>query len=523
MAKAFHWADQAAENIIRKEDKEHYTCASGITPSGTVHIGNFREIITVELVVRALRKKGRKVRFVYSWDDYDVFRKVPKNMPKPELLKTYLRKPIMDVPDTTGKTKSYAEHNELEVERDLPKVGIHPEFIHQYTKYKNCDYAEEMKTALKNKKIIINILNQYRKEPLADSWLPISIFCEKCGRDDTKATNYNKEYAVTYECSCGFKDTFDLRKKGISKLPWRVDWPMRWFYEKVDFEPGGKDHSTKGGSFSTGKEMIKQIWNKEAPHYIMYDFISIKGTGGKISSSLGNVITVKECLEIYEPEIVRYLFAGTRPKTEFSISFDADVLKIYEDFDKTERIYFGETEIKNKDKLDKEKRIYELSCIKDTPKKMPFKPSFRHITTVLQSYDFNQEETLNFFKQEIKNLNKEKTKVRIQCAENWIKKYAPEEFKFEIQKKATTKLSEKEIKTIADLNKTLQKEWIAENLHKEFYEIAKRNNIETKDFFKLVYKILINKEKGPKLAAFILGIKDKAIKLFSETKALKTK
>ena len=46
-----HWADQQAAKIIKeKGDLDSYTCASGITPSGTVHIGNFREIITVDLV-----------------------------------------------------------------------------------------------------------------------------------------------------------------------------------------------------------------------------------------------------------------------------------------------------------------------------------------------------------------------------------------------------------------------------------------------------------------------------------------
>ena len=127
-----HWADIYADKIIReKGDKEVYTCASGITPSGTVHIGNFREIISVELVVRALRAKGRKVRFIYSWDDYDVFRKVPKNMPEPELLATYLRKPITLVPDTTGKAPNYARKNEMDVEEILPTVGVSPEYLYQ--------------------------------------------------------------------------------------------------------------------------------------------------------------------------------------------------------------------------------------------------------------------------------------------------------------------------------------------------------------------------------------------------------
>ena len=88
--KLVHWADQTAEKIIRERgDLDLYTCASGITPSGTVHIGNFREIISVDLVVRALRSRGKNVRFIYSWDDYDVFRKVPKNMPKSKELENY--------------------------------------------------------------------------------------------------------------------------------------------------------------------------------------------------------------------------------------------------------------------------------------------------------------------------------------------------------------------------------------------------------------------------------------------------
>ena len=46
-----HWADITADKIIRErkqflnDKKTKYVCASGITPSGTVHIGNFREIM----------------------------------------------------------------------------------------------------------------------------------------------------------------------------------------------------------------------------------------------------------------------------------------------------------------------------------------------------------------------------------------------------------------------------------------------------------------------------------------------
>ena len=130
-----HWADLAAERVIKeKGNKKKYVCAAGITPSGIVHIGNFREIITVDLVVRALRDKGKNVRFIYSWDDYDRFRKVPKNMPKQELLSKYIGIPIVDTPDVFGCHKSYAEHFEKELENSLPPVDIKPEFIYQHMK-----------------------------------------------------------------------------------------------------------------------------------------------------------------------------------------------------------------------------------------------------------------------------------------------------------------------------------------------------------------------------------------------------
>src|SRR5574344_2804579 len=180
-----HWADQTAEKIIRERgDLEEYTCASGITPSGTVHIGNFREIISVDLVVRALRDRGKKVRFIYSWDDYDVFRKVPKNMPQPEVLEKYLRFPITMVPDPFGRDENYARHHEVDIEKELPRVGIYPEFLYQASRYRSNRYTEGMKKAMQNRELIKQCLNEYRddehKMKPEDAYWPVSVFCSKC-------------------------------------------------------------------------------------------------------------------------------------------------------------------------------------------------------------------------------------------------------------------------------------------------------------------------------------------------------
>ncbi|MAG50838.1 lysine--tRNA ligase [archaeon] len=505
-----HWADIAAKKVTNRSKKKAYTCAAGITPSGTVHIGNFREIITTDIVVKALEKLGKKVKFIYSWDDYDRFRKVPKNVPKE--LEKYIGLPLSEVPDPFKCHKSYAEHFEKEVENSLKNLEMDIEFIRQNEMHKKCKYSKQIKEVLNKRNKIKNILNKYRKEPFKEYW-PLTVYCEKCKKDSTEILNYDKNYEIQYKCECGFSNKIDFRKKGIVKLKWRSDWCARWIYEKVDFEPGGKDHFAAGGSYETGKQIIKEVWNKEAPDYVIYEWISIKG-GKEFSSSTGEVTNIDSVLEIYEPEILRWIFAGTRPGAGFSISFDLDVLKLYEDFDYCERIYFNKEKINNKKEESKQKRIYELSNLK-IPKKLPEQPSFRHMTVLVQTYEGDIEKA-------IKGYKSPRVKKRAECAWNWIQKYAPEEMKFKVHKKIPEKikksLNEKQIQTLKELiNKLKKKSYTQQSLFEEFYKICKKVDIKNTDFFKGAYLALIGKEKGPKLAPFILVLgKNRIIEILKQ-------
>lgn len=515
-----HWADIYADKIIReKGDKELYTCASGITPSGTVHIGNFREIISVELVVRALRAKGKNVRFIYSWDDYDVFRKVPKNMPQPELLETYLRKPITLVPDTTGQAENYARKNELDVEKILPSVGVRPEYLYQAERYRSSMYAEGIKTALEHKEEIKAVLNEYRTQPLGDDWWPVSVFSSFTDRDTTTILSWDGEYGITYrDDSTGQEETIDLRTTPYAKLPWRIDWPMRWAREGVDFEPAGKDHHSEGGSFDTSKKVVR-FFGGEAPVSFQYDFISIKGRGGKISSSSGEVISLYDVLEVYTPEICRYLFVSTRPNTEFAISFDLDVLKIYEDYDNCERIYFGLLPVNEKRK-EKEKRIYELSQVDGVPSEPGYQIPFRHLCNLLQIHSGNIDAVLDSL-DGLTPGQRERLQVRCRCAWAWITNFAPEEFRFSLsdENSEPVSVSDDERKALRDLSSYIE-QYLDELGEKDFsayiYKACADNGIENADFFRLVYKVLIGKEKGPKLAGFLKACsRDKLVKILS--------
>jgi lysyl-tRNA synthetase, class I len=511
-----HWADKAADKIIKeKGDKKMYTIAAGITPSGTIHAGNFREIITIDLIERALKKKKKEVRFIYSWDDYDVFRKVPVNLPKQAELKKHLRKPISAVPDPFGCHSSYAEHFEKEVEETLPAVDIKPGFLYQHEKYKKCEYAGDIKKVLENTDVIKSILNDYRKDPLADSWLPISMYCDSCGLEMSNVI-YKGKYIVSGDCSCGQGGEVDFSKKGLIKVKWRADWPMRWNYEKVDFESGGKDHFAAGGSFDTGKKIIKAVWKRDAPTSSRYEWIRIKG-GKQFSSSKGEVITLKELLEIYEPEIVRYMFASTRAEAEFAISFDADVIKIYEDFDTCERIAFGIQETNTKE-MRKQRRIYDLSAIGSVDK-MPFQASFRHLTTILQIHGLDIDASIGFLEHELKSKHdRQRLEQRAVCAKNWLEKYAPEEYTFVVQEKVAKglKLTSKQKQALKEVGVKLnERGWTDVDLHNEFYVICSNLELSNKEFFEAAYQVLVAKSKGPRLASFILQIgKEKVSGLF---------
>jgi len=537
-----HWADETAARIIfEKGEKELYICASGITPSGSVHIGNFREIISVELVAQALRDMGKNVRFIYSWDDYDVFRKVPVNMPKQEELEKYLRFPITMVPDPWERDSNYARHNEADVENTLPKVGIIPEYIYQAECYRTSRYAQGIRRALERRTGLKEILDKYRdkEHKIQGEWWPVSVFCEKCSRDETEIESWDGGWGLSYRCrNCGNAEKLDIKTaKGI-KLSWRIDWPMRWEYEKVDFEPAGKDHHSHGGSFDTAKHVCKDVYDWDAPVTFRYDFIGTKGLPGKMSSSSGNVITLDHVLNVYTPEVTRYLFAGTRPNAEFTISFDLDVIKIYEDYDRTERIAWKMENAKDEAAYQKERRIYELSQVSidgKTPdiesRTRPHQIPFRHLCNLIQIADGDIDKAfadLTANDKEIKTEQIPPLKTRAQCAKYWVENCAPEDFRFKLKGESHTEThrtlgsrhgeEESGSRSLSDTEKNAVRilrddvifriEEFADDktCSSAIYAAAEKAGVDGKILFAAAYQALIGKEQGPRLANFLRSI-----------------
>jgi len=314
---------------------------------------------------------------------------------------------------------------------------------------------------------------------------------------------------------------------------------MRWAYERVDFEPAGKDHHSEGGSFDTASQIVREVYDWEAPVSFQYDFISIKGRGGKISSSSGEVISLEDVLAVYTPEVTRYLFAGTRPNTEFAISFDLDVIKIYEDYDRCERIAFGVEPAEEK-RREKERRIYELSQVGEVPTEMPYQVPFRHLCNLLQIAGGDIEKALDMV-DNLRPEDRDRMRVRARCAWTWITTFAPEDFRFSLRRpeEAPIPLSDASRRAVqafralleerlggrdapvegqtagaskeALLHKNIPKvptETILDEktLAEEIYRICSETGVDPKQFFVDMYRILIGKDRGPRLAGFILTI-----------------
>jgi lysyl-tRNA synthetase class 1 len=152
-----HWADVAASELA---DKGPHTLATGITPSGPVHIGNMREVMTAEAVYRALLDRGVEARLIYIADTYDRLRRLYPFLPKS--FEEHIGKPLSEIPCPDGCCKSYADHFLLPFLGSLEELGIKPEIYRADALYKEGKYNDAIKTALLKRDEIARILKEFQ-------------------------------------------------------------------------------------------------------------------------------------------------------------------------------------------------------------------------------------------------------------------------------------------------------------------------------------------------------------------------
>jgi lysyl-tRNA synthetase class 1 len=515
-----HWAYQIAEDLIRKHPtKEVFTCASGISPSGSVHVGNFREVVTTFFVVKALESRGKKTRFIFSWDDFDRLRKVPQNVPS--FYESYVGLPYSDVPNPFGEG-SYASHFEGMFEGSLHAFGIQPEYIYQSNEYRSGRYSPFIIIAIEKRKEIYDILMRFKSSsPLEgerEAFYPITLYCDACGKDTTTITGYNEEQInVEYDCACGKQGTQTLSDGSHIKLNWKVDWAMRWMVEDVVFEPGGRDHSSATGSYNVSKVIAKEIFDYEAPEYAAYEFIGLKGTNQKMSSSSGNVLTPSDLLLVYTPELILFMFAKYKPNAAFNVAFDEDVLRNYSEFERYQSAYTRRALI-DENIL----QSLELAGVD----RITRSPNFNQVAGIFPLIGFNTDALQISLHDIDEEYTKEEIKLISDRVTHWIKHWNSHRSKKINQEKnkayynSLTNEQKEKVKQLSELIKcepTLKGDHFMSKVYGICHQDDKKRIRESqKDLFKNVYQLVSNEDSGPRLPLLISAVgREKMIELLT--------
>ncbi len=496
-----------------------------------MHLGNLREAITVHLVSEELKLRGWHTEHIHSWDDYDRLRKAPVGLP--ESFAEHIGKPLCDVPDPYGSDPSYAYRFRRDFEQALLALGIQPRCIVQSKAYRSGRYTAEIVRAIEQRFTVFDLLAEHqtldRFEKDADTrreeYYPIRVYCETCGKDDTRVRGYDPETtAVQYGClNCQTASEFRLSEKVACKLVWKADWPMRWSYEKVDFEPAGEDHAAPGSSFMVGSRIIQEVFKDTAPYFISYAFVGMAGRT-KMSSSTGATATPGAALDILEPPILRWLYARKNPMVKFNIDFGLEVLRLYDEWDAMEaKVLAGNT-----DHI--EQKIFDC-CVKTSlgvVHKSQIPVSFRLLSSAADITLGNVDQIVRIAADQASvsaDLEQFQAAIepRLSCAIHWATQYLPEDERTHIRESFSTEayaeLDDASKKGMDILLSELDENWFLEGLTSVIYNIPKmllNLPLDTRptpalkqaqrQLFKAIYALICGSETGPRIPALFLSL-----------------
>ncbi len=499
-----HWADVVAEKLL-ESGKEH-VISSGITPSGPIHLGSMREILTADAIVRAVKDKGGNAKLIYIADNADPLRKVYPFLDEGKF-EEYVGRPLAEIPAPDG-NGSYDQYFLKPFFKSLENVGVIPEVVDNYQFYKNGKYNECTKTIIENREDTRDILEKISGRQLPKNWFPWTFKDENGKLCNGKFIKY--EWPNVYFENGEGKEIINNLEKGEGKLPWRLDWPSKWKILGVTFEAFGKDHATKGGSFDTGKRIVKNILESKVPHHIVYEWINLKGKGA-MHSSTGLAISADEMLQMAPPEVIRWLIMQPQPNRHVDFDPGLGLLNSVDRYDRIENDYYENNLDENSS------RAFELSQIKDIPTKKEQTIPYRHLVTLSQSKEsVNEIEKTLMRTGDISELNKTekyKLKSRLKCIKGWIKNHAPESVKFEIQMKPPSiDFSKNDLNRIKELRQQMESiTWNPEKIHDSFYELQEKYKTPAKEYFRIMYLTILGKERGPRLGFFLATIEQKFV------------
>ena len=549
------WVSAFADETIAEADRRSITgpivCASGLSPSGPIHLGNLREVMTPHLVADEIRRRGCDCVHIVSWDDYDRLRKVPAGI-DPSWA-THIGKPLTSVPAPDGSQyTNWAEHFKAPMINALAELGIDFRGISQTEMYTSGAYRAQIRQAMASRDRIDSVLERYRtkgsrrsaegEQPQSGNldtaersgaaseddgkgsagYFPYKPYCSVCDRDLTTVTAYDDGTTdLSYVCVCGHRETVALDKHDRGKLVWKVDWPMRWAYEGVIFEPSGVDHSSPGSSFVVGSQLVKEIFTSEPPIGPMYAFVGITGMA-KMSSSRGEVPTPTDALEIIEVPILRWLYARRKPNQSFKVAFDQEIHRLYDEWDALEHKIADGTATASEIATHARATGTATITLPVTPRPLPF----RMLASVVDITTGDDNQVLRVLRDIDPNsplISLSETRPRLDLATHWAQTQMPEEQRTHVRdepdRELIASLGQNELASLRLLLEGLDSHWSLDGLTKLVYGVPKvlagldpdvtptpELKLAQRRFFALLYGLLVGRDTGPRLPTLLLAV-----------------
>ncbi len=515
-----HWADVEAQKLLdNRGTTTKQVFATAITPSGPIHVGNMREVLTTEAIYRGALDLDADAELIYIADDYDPLRKVyPFLVDNPAGIDyaEHVGKPLREIPCPCGEHDHYAQHFLEPFLGALEELGIRPTVLSAYDLYAEGRYRDAIMTAMDESDKIRTIIEEVSKRQLPKNWAPFNPQCPTCRSiKDIVVLDYVRPtlHARCRICAEGSDDpdagTFevDVRDGGAGKLPWRIDWPARWVFLGVTFEAFGKDHGASGGSWDTGKRIVRDIFGSQEPEHVMYEFLNLKGKGA-MHSSTGLAIAATDILQMTPPEVLRYLLMRQSPRKHIDFDPGLGVLNLVDEFDRLERVRFG---IEEAGDLTEVERTYELSCPNKPPAALPNKVAYRHLVTVAQmAEDADGVEAILRRSGELQGAmspnDKELLRERVDHVRHWIQHFAPDNVRFEVQDTLPDyAFTEDDRAFLQELHTQLVRaEWNGQSIHDAVY--AAKGERKPGEAFKALYQAILGQDRGPRAGFFLASL-----------------
>lgn len=510
------WLDKLASEMVAREaslgrNMGMLRVESGLGASGIPHIGSLGDAARAYGVKLALENLGYKSELVAYSDDMDGLRKIPDGMPAS--LDEHLAKPVSSIPDPFGCHDSYGMHMSSILLDGLDRIGIKYEFRRAVDTYRQGLLKEQIHAILENGTRIGERIASMVGQDKYKKYLPYFPVCASCGRIYTaESTDYlPDERRVAYRChdveigsrtvkGCGHGGEADIARDP-GKLAWKVEFAARWAAFDIRFEAYGKDIMD---SVMVNDWVAQEILGFPHPHHVKYEMFLDKG-GKKISKSLGNVMTAQKWLRFGSPKSILLLLykriTGAR-----EVGFE-DIPSLMNEYNELEDVYFGRIQMDNKAKLARMRGLYEYVNLLEPPGQPGVHVNYRLVVELASMFKADRKCMVARKLQEYGVIDGPGPEVEalIEVAGNFSDE-------FDTQDSAeVVDLDECSRAALAALADALGGDEDPGDVQNVIFHIAKSNGVKPRDFFRILYQVILGTSGGPRIGPFISDIGRKKV------------